>query len=260
MPDRGRTMARWCCGVLAAVLSAVLSTPLSAAGFSVSPTRVEFAAGESVKGLRLHNSGERPIQAQLRVFAWTQTNGDDVLEPSTDLVVSPPMASIAPGTQQLVRIVRRNGAAGATAERSYRLLVDELPQARLQQSTGAPAGLNFVVRYSVPLFISGVSSERTAETLRWFTDTDDEGRPRLAVHNPSASHAQLSELRVLDAQERTLHRHDGLLGYVLAHATRRWPLDLPAQTLAGATVIEARINGEIRRQPLSGKAPERGAR
>lgn len=242
------------------VIAAAMAMPLAAAGFSVSPTRIDFAATDSVKGLRLHNHGERPVQAQLRVFAWHQADGDDVLAPSTDLVVSPPMATIAPGAQQMVRLVRRDGAAAVTGERSYRLLVDELPPARMQPAPVVPAGLNFVIRYSVPLFIAAGGAADPGRSLTWFTVTDDDGRPRMAVHNPSATHAQLSALRVVDAQGRTLHRHDGLLGYVLAHATRSWPLDLPAQALADAAAIEVAIDGEHRRLPRSRDAAPHRAR
>lgn len=250
-----RMTGRWL-----AALAALLPAPLLAAGFSVSPTRVEFVAGESIKGLRLHNSGDRPIQAQLRVFAWTQVDGADLLEPSTDLMVSPPMATIAPGTQQLVRIVRRSSAnVAASVERSYRLLVDELPPARIQ-SSAAPSGLNFVVRYSVPVFISKVGAHQEPPVLQWYTQAGSDGQLRLATRNDSSHRAQLSAVRLLDAEGGILHQQEGLLGYVLANTTRLWSLDLPKQTLAAATVIEARINGEIRRQPLSSSAEERGAR
>jgi fimbrial chaperone protein len=247
---------RWWFGAVATLLSA----PLLAAGFSVSPTRVEFIPGERVKGLRLHNTGGRPIQAQLRVYAWTQVDGADVLEPSTDLVVSPPMAAIAPGAQQLVRIVRKGGGGDPrSAERSYRLLVDELPPARVQ-SADVPSGLNFVVRYSVPVFVASTGDQGEPPELLWFTQIGSDGRLQIGTRNDSGHRAQLSAVRLLDAEGRILHRHEGLLGYVLANTTRLWPLDLPSQTLAAATAIEARINGETRRQPLSSIVAERGAR
>jgi fimbrial chaperone protein len=233
---------RWWFGAVATLLSA----PLLAAGFSVSPTRVEFIPGERVKGLRLHNTGGRPIQAQLRVYAWTQVDGADVLEPSTDLVVSPPMAAIAPGAQQLVRIVRKGGGGDPrSAERSYRLLVDELPPARVQ---------------SVPVFVASTGDQGEPPELLWFTQIGSDGRLQIGTRNDSGHRAQLSAVRLLDAEGRILHRHEGLLGYVLANTTRLWPLDLPSQTLAAATAIEARINGETRRQPLSSIVAERGAR
>ncbi|MFC4253251.1 fimbrial biogenesis chaperone [Sinimarinibacterium flocculans] len=242
----GRVIAGWACGALA-----LLSAPLFASGFSVSPTRVDFPADERVQGLRLHNHGDQPIQAQLRVFAWSQVDGEDVLEPSTDLVVSPPMTTLAPGSQQLVRIVRRDGSAAASVERSYRLLVDELPPARTQPASTLPPGLNFVIRYSVPLFIAASSAAPAEGELTWSTETATDGRLRLAVRNPSARHAQLSGLRVLDAQGQVLHRHDGLLGYVLAGAGRSWLLDPPAGSLDAAAAIEVRVDDRHARVPVS---------
>lgn len=243
---------------LAAAFVLMLPASAFAAGFSVSPTRLEFADTDSVQGLHLHNTGDRTVNTQLRVFSWTQADGEDVLEPSTDLVVSPPMAVIQPGQRQFVRVVRKSAPA-ATQERSYRLLIDELPPARID-TAAAPSGLNFVLRYSVPVFVEAAADDAATVTAEWSLWTDTTGTPRLATHNAGTHRAQIADLRVVDAGGRTLLARDGLIGYVLAGATRQWPLKLSAQTYADAIAIEARINGEIHRQTLSARPLETPAR
>src|SRR3546814_5352214 len=75
-------------------------------------------------------------------------------------MVSPPMFTIAPGTQQLVRVVRVGGTPAANGEQSYRLLIDEVPDPTAPSKTT----LNFVLRYSVPVFIGNADS---APELNW---------------------------------------------------------------------------------------------
>src|SRR5690606_31017735 len=90
-----------------------------------------------------------------------------------------------------------------------------------------------------------------AATTQWLLRTDTDGTPRLVTRNSGSRRVQIADLRVLDAGGRTLLARNGLLGYVLAGAVRRWSLDLPAFAHTDATAIEARIDGETRRQTLS---------
>lgn len=222
----------------------------SAGGFSVSPTTLEFRADQLAQGLRLQNSGRRHVDAQLRVFEWTQVDGQDVLTASRALVASPPMASLAPGQEQFVRIVRLDPAPAAK-ERSYRLLIDELPVAAAQAA--GDSGLNFVVRFSVPVFVAG-AGDSTGET-HWSLGTDGNGAMQLHADNRSALRTQLADLRILDASGGELYRQDGLVGYVLTGQQRDWALRGTPADFRNARQIEARIDGEIQRQPL-----ETGAR
>jgi fimbrial chaperone protein len=237
-----RSTAGWLC---AAVLS--LSPGwVVAGGFSVSPTTLAFRADQTAQGLRLHNAGERPINAQLRVFEWTQTHGEDTLTPSRALVVSPPMTTLAPGQQQFVRVVRLDTQPRAV-EGSYRLLIDELPPPA--PPPGAQlAGLNFVVRFSVPVFIAP-HMEATPEP-RWSLHRAADGTLRLSGTNASPVHVQLADLRILDPSGGELYQQDGLVGYVLGGAQRSWLLSGVPSDLTNAKEIEARIDGQIQRQSL----------
>lgn len=212
------------------------ATPAQAAGLSVAPISVQFAPNEAVQGLWLSNSDNRALRAQIRVFAWTQDNGEDRLEPSTALVVSPPMLSVAAGQRQFVRLVRPGGR-DAPREQSYRLLIDELPEAG-----AARPGLSFVMRYSVPVFI-GTPAGAVAPP-QWSLTPATDGAPRLQAHNHAARRLQLSELEIVGAQDQVLYRQAGLLGYVLAGSHRQWPLPLPATAVNQAREIRVRIDGE----------------
>lgn len=223
---------------------AAVALPLSAqaSGLSVTPTQLDFAAGDSVQAVWLSNTGKEPLRAQLRVFAWSQPDGSDQLSASRDLMVSPPMFTIAPGTQQLVRVVRAGNTPVVGAEQSYRLLIDEVPDPAAPQKTT----LEFVLRYSVPVFIG---NDGSAPVLSWQLDGDGT-QVRLQTGNRGSTHAQIADLVLLDRDGKSVFEQQGLVGYVLPGVTRRWPFTLtPATTRA--TTIQARINGQTVRQALA---------
>jgi len=85
-----------------------LAGQASAASLQVAPTMLTLQANQNADGLWLSNSGRAPVQVQLRVFRWTQVDGEERLEPTRDLVISPPMQTLPPGQRQLVRLIRTN--------------------------------------------------------------------------------------------------------------------------------------------------------
>jgi len=50
---------------------------------------IQLAPGQSSGVLTLTNEGDKPLHAQVRVFAWNQATGSDSLDPTDALVASP---------------------------------------------------------------------------------------------------------------------------------------------------------------------------
>src|SRR5438067_10543078 len=92
--------------LLTAAALALLPTPSQAASLQVAPVGIEIAAPGNASIVKLHNEGTIAINAQVRVFRWVQVDGQEKLEPTDDLVASPPMAHLGPGAEYTVRIVR----------------------------------------------------------------------------------------------------------------------------------------------------------
>jgi fimbrial chaperone protein len=86
------------------------------------------------------------VQVQVRVFRWTVVDGNDVLEPTRDVVASPPMTVLVPGAENLIRVVRVSDKPPADGER-YRLLIDELPDPNRQRA----GRVNVLVRHAIPV-------------------------------------------------------------------------------------------------------------
>src|SRR5919205_254856 len=133
--------------LVTAVLLAAAAQNAGAASLQVTPLLIEVAPPGSTSTLTLRNESPRPISAQVRVFRWTQANGQDVLEPTDAVVASPPLVSLAPRVNYAVRIVRTNRQPVAKEE-AYRLIADELPDPSRQRS----GTINIVLRHSVPVF------------------------------------------------------------------------------------------------------------
>ena len=103
------------------------------------PVNPVIESGERATPLRLENPGARPILMQVRVFGWVQDNGDEHFVEQKDVTGTPPMVRIEAGQQQLIRLTR--AGPPTDGERSYRVIIDEIPiaDASLQAAAGEPS-------------------------------------------------------------------------------------------------------------------------
>ena len=108
------------------LVTGMLAAAASAGSLSVSPIRVEIAPGQRSVTLIVRNDGDQTTLVQTQLVAWSQADNEDRLEPTTDLLASPPIFELVPGGVQTVRLALRR-PADADRERSYRILVSEVP-------------------------------------------------------------------------------------------------------------------------------------
>jgi fimbrial chaperone protein len=234
--------ARWLTrGLLAAGLAMAYGMA-GASGLQVAPTGLEFLPSSSpAQGLWLTNTGDQPLHAQVRVFHWTQVDGKDVLTRTQALAASPPMLTLAPGAQQMVRVIRL-GAPETSGEDAYRLLVDELPQPGQQKQTG----VRYVLRYSIPVFVEPANppdAAAIAAALRWSLVREG-ASIALQAQNTGAVHAQIADVSLLPPGGTSITVSAGLLGYVLPGMTMRWSLKVSASRLPSGTQLKGEINGK----------------
>lgn len=209
--------------------------------------------------LWLENRGSEEANLQVRVFAWRQGEFDDQYENQRLIIGSPPVAKIAPGQKQLIRLTRTKDAP-AGQEQAYRIIIDEIPPATPpSDGTDKPqAAIRFQMRYSVPLFVYGqglwgkpdANGQRDAAgvgkpLLNW-RQVSVGGRPHVEIRNIGPVHARLTDV-VMQQGGQSRPVVEGLLGYVLPGATMRWPA--PVQVSA-STVLKGRINGSEAAQTI----------
>ena len=224
-------------GLLAGLL--VLSGHAMASGLQVSPITLTLQATQNAGGLTLSNTGDEVVNAQVRVYHWSQKDNRNQLTASRALLASPPMITLNPGEQQLIRVIRTSTQPKGAVEDAFRLSIDELPT----QPTTQKNGLQFVLSYSLPVFVQS-SNTAARPALQWHLKqqigTED---VLLQVSNNGTAHAQLAGLYLIDSNNQRIDINKGLLGYVLPGATMSWPLKLPIDTLTGGT-FKVMINGD----------------
>jgi fimbrial chaperone protein len=199
--------------IAAGALALAASTGARAGAMQVSPVLID-AVGQQTATLHLRNTGDQPLTAQVRVLRWSQTaEGEDRLEPTEDVAASPPIASLGPRADYVVRLVRQRDTA-PVGEESYRILIDELPNPQNRVS-----GVALVIRQSIPVFFA--SRDRTPPKVTWRIETAD-GKAALVGVNSGDRRLRIADLRLRDEHGGEVSFGGGLRGYVLGHSLVRW--------------------------------------
>jgi fimbrial chaperone protein len=238
---------------LAAAALAGLSTLAQAGGFSVAPVRLFFGDKDRAVAVRLTNQADEVLTLHTDVRAWTQdAQGGDRLEPSDDLIVSPPVLRIAPRAEQVVRLILA-APRDPTRQTAYRLILREQLPPLPADRPGAQ--IPIALALSLPVFITPGSARPALQC----TLSASAGGPAAAVcENAGTGFVRLGRVELLEGGT-TLARHDG--GFYLLPGTRR-VLPLQADAAAGArraTVLRAQLESGETRQWTVPAEPE-GAR
>jgi fimbrial chaperone protein len=206
-----------------------------AATLQVSPVNVEVKAPALATVLTLRNLDEAPVNAQIRVFRWSQKDGKDVLLPTDDVVASPPAAQLLPGTEYTVRVVRV-GAAPLDHEEAYRLLVDQVPDPAAVRGDA----VNFAIRYSIPVFFSKPAA---APDIAWRASVSG-GHLVLTGLNGGKKRLRVASLKATDASGKVVNYGDGLVGYVLSQSAMRWTSKAVPKGFAAKDPITITLKGD----------------
>ncbi|SDK12703.1 fimbrial chaperone protein [Pseudomonas delhiensis] len=195
---------------------------------------------QRASALWLENRGARSALLQVRIFAWSQRDGEEHYQAQREVVGSPPMVRVEPGARQLVRLTRLAPSAAGT-EHAYRILIDEVPTPQDEAQGPEGSGIRFQMRYSVPLFLAGPGLPAGAghPALGW-RQVEAGGKAYLEISNAGPRHVRLTRV-AFERGGASLAMDEGLLGYVLPGSRMRWPLPRP---LAGGERLWAEVNGE----------------
>ena len=221
--------------VFAAVVACAASAPASAGSLQVEPVLVDITAPAAASTVTLRNEGTTPIDAQIRVFRWSVVNGKEQLDPTDDVVASPPSVTLTPKGQYVTRIVRTSKQP-VVGEESYRLLVDQLPDLS-QQRNGA---VNLMVRYSIPVFFGAPNKKNP--TVAWSIATSGD-KVTLTARNDGERRLRISALSLRDASGKSLSFGNGLAGYALGQSAMSWTVPRRGFTANGSVAVTAQSDG-----------------
>ncbi|AIX49257.1 fimbrial biogenesis chaperone [Pantoea eucrina] len=213
----------------ALLLLLIIPSVRAANSLMIWPIDPAIASEDKASELWLENRGSSSTIMQVRIFAWQQREGQEQYQTQQQVAASPPMVRLEPGQKQLVRLIKQTPPP-AGQESAYRVVLDEIPSPRKPDDN--QAGLNFQMRYSVPLFVygSGLTRDSAKAVLSW-REVSSGGRRWLELTNSGSGHARLSNFRAGGAA-----LGNGLFGYVLAHSSQRWPVSQPLRGELAADV------------------------
>jgi fimbrial chaperone protein len=182
-----------------------------AQSLAVLPVSLQMAPGQMAAALTLINQAATETSVQIRVFTWKQPDGNDQLIPSDEVMVSPPLGTIAAGATQVVRLILRKPPQGLEA--SYRILVDQIP------APAAPGTVRIALRLSIPIFAEPVT--RIAPHLQWRIE-GGRGQLYLVSVNDGSRHETVRDIVLTTSGGGLPKIEPNVSPYVLAGATRRW--------------------------------------
>jgi len=198
-------------GVLAAADEAAAST------LSVAPIRVELSSAARTAVVTVRNQGDAPVVVQARPAAWSQRDGEDRLEDTRDLLVTPPLFTIPAKGQQVLRIALLR-ESDASRELDYRLVLSEVPPAVAAETTG----LRVALRITLPVFV-GAQARATADLAwnhRWLPD----GSLQVEAQNHGSAHIQILDFDVHSAEPGGSSVHSETARYLLPGTVAHWQL------------------------------------
>jgi fimbrial chaperone protein len=200
----------------------------------VSPVNVVMAPGQMAATLTIVNENDHEISFQIRAFGWKEDRAGDVqLTPTTDLLVGPPLGTIAPGATQVVRLVLNHPPQDR--ELSYRILFDEL-------APPAEAGLvHIALRLSIPVFAEPAGL--AAPHVQWRLAADG-ARMWLVAHNDGKRHQTVRDIALQTAEGHALELRPDTPPYVLAGGEHRWSIEGGTRLPAAGTILRLTANGD----------------
>jgi fimbrial chaperone protein len=202
--------------------------PAAAGTFSIAPVRIELQGSQRTAVLTVHNDDAAPLVVQVSTLNWTQTGGEEGNAPTRELLATPPVFTLPPNGEQIVRVALRR-EPDAARELDYRLLLAEVPQPADRNFTG----LRVALRLSIPVFVKAAS--QGPALLRWSAHWLPDGGLALSATNDGSTHQQVSDFTLHFAGTPALAR--GVVSrYVLPGSTVTWKIAPPGGVAHDAAI------------------------
>ena len=193
----------------------------AASPFQVTPMRLELESGSNIGSVTVFNSGDKPLDVQVKAQTWSQDSqtGVDMLEPTKELIFFPKIFKVPAHGSKDVRVGYQGDVEGH--ERSYRLFVRELPVKKPGLS-----GAQFVLQISMPVFIypKGAQKPRTPD-MQGIQVHD--GKLMLKAVNKSPRYYSLNKIELQGKKDgKQVFRDEKAGWYVLSGSQRLFPLGI----------------------------------
>jgi fimbrial chaperone protein len=220
------------CRTILCTSALVLPQLALAAAWDIDPVRVELSPTQQTVAITIKNDAEQATSIQIETVAWSQVGDKDVYAQTRELLVSPPIVTIAPKSEQVIRVALRR-EADANAELAYRINLQELPPPQEPGFTGVQVAL----RVGLPVFVQSKKGNAAAKQL-WRVVRMPDKQLKVVLRNSGNAHVQVSDFSLyLPGRDQPIAGESGS-NYVLAGQTREW--------LLKTSLTEANADGRLR--------------
>ena len=201
------------------ILFSLLCPTFSYAGGSLqlSPLRLSLSESTSVTTLTVRNRSTTPSLLQVELLSWKQKDGVDYFEPTRDILISPPVFTVAPNGEQILRAVIRR-KPHAKDELTYRLFVQEVQDKSRPVDSGS---INVLLNISIPVFIQPAITPK--QQLVWSAQTMADNKVILKLANTGSNHIQVKSFELKATNDLMIAENS--MRYVLPNTSTEWTLN-----------------------------------
>ena len=228
--------------VFIAALSLIPLPASASANFSISPLGIGLTSSGSNATITITNRSNTALRIQATPYAWSQTETNDmVLKPTKQLVVYPTVFTVEPGQARKLRV--GTTVPSEATQLAYRLVLEQLPSL---QAALAPKGQDAVdlrTRLTVPVVLR--PSAPPTRSIAIQSATVSKSAVDVVLTNPGNAHAEVSTIRVhgIGQGGKSLFDKTGNAWYVLAGATRKFTIPVPAGHCADVKAVSIDVTG-----------------
>jgi fimbrial chaperone protein len=196
-------------------LGCLLSVEANATSLEITPVAIHLVPGQNSTTIEVMNRGGLATAIQLRAYAWSQNGDQDVLVPTHEVILSPPIFTVPSGKTQTIRLLLRRESSAA-GQRSYRLLLDEVPSAAAKDRQ-----VMIAMRVSLPVIIASASPK--PKSLVWCAKRGAGSQIVLSATNSGNVFDRIYAIAVTlaDGSEAKI-ASTAANSYLLAGAERHW--------------------------------------
>ena len=213
-------VSRWGLAIILAQVPAV-----HAGSFAVNPVRVTLSANQAVAAVTVRNVGSDATVVQLETSSWTQRDGKDLLETTSEVLATPPILTIPPGGSRIIRVGLRR-PADAQRELTYRLFLREIPPPE-----PIAQGLRVSLLVSMPIFVE--PPRLPLSEIHWKATRTSDGQIRVRATNTGKAHVQLGQLDIVLAAGGAPVATRAMSEYVLPDNAHEWIVETKSAPSVG---------------------------
>lgn len=212
----------------------------AAAQVAVSPVRVDLSDRQNKDVVRITNQESAIRSFEVEIVAWSQTDKRrEVYSPTEDLIAVPPLFTLAPGEEQVVRIGMLTEADPAI-ERSYRMFVTELASPQEEAQSGV--GIKMRLQFGIPVFVAPTALP--SASLDYFDSMRIDDQFFMHLRNHGNTHVKISEVRYQAPGKEEPVSSPAVI-YILARQTGYVSVQLPGDAVEGKVTLVTDTLGNL---------------